>query len=166
MLEQDYGLLLPRRLQVEFSKVVQAITDRDGKELSSREIWDAFKAEFLDEAGPYGFIDHTSLPDRTQGRALEATIRVKGKPRRIEGHGTGPIDAFVDALRARWPSRSRWSTTMSMPSAPAPMRTAVAYVEARAGDGRTLFGVGMDKNIVTASLRAVTSAANRLQRVK
>ena len=164
VLEQDYGLLLPRRLQVEFSKVVQAITDRDGKELSSREIWDAFKAEFLDEAGPYGFVDHTSLPDRAQGRALEATIRVKGKPRRIEGHGTGPIDAFVDALARTLAIEIEVVDYHEHAVGAGANATAVAYVEARAGDGRTLFGVGMDKNIVTASLRAVTSAANRLQR--
>jgi len=164
VLEQDYGLLLPRRLQVEFSKVVQAITDREGKELSSREIWEAFKAEFLDESGPYGFIDHTSLPDRTQGRALEATIRVKGKPRRIEGHGTGPIDAFVDALARTLAIEIEVVDYHEHAVGAGANATAVAYVEARAGDGRTLFGVGMDKNIVTASLRAVTSAANRLQR--
>ncbi|HSY86419.1 MAG TPA: 2-isopropylmalate synthase [Verrucomicrobiae bacterium] len=166
VLEQDYGLLLPRRLQIEFSKVVQAITDRDGKELSSREIWEAFKAEYLDEAGPYGFVDHTSLPDRAQGRALEATIRVKGKPRRIEGHGTGPIDAFVDALARTLAIEIEVVDYHEHAVGSGANATAVAYVEARAGDGRTLFGVGMDKNIVTASLRAVTSAANRLQRVK
>ncbi|HEY2111373.1 MAG TPA: 2-isopropylmalate synthase, partial [Dongiaceae bacterium] len=153
VLEQDYGLLLPRRLQIEFSKVVQAITDRDGKELSSREIWEAFKAEYLDEAGPYGFVDHTSLPDRAQGRALEATIRVKGKPRRIEGHGTGPIDAFVDALARTLAIEIEVVDYHEHAVGAGANATAVAYVEARAGDGRTLFGVGMDKNIVTASLR-------------
>jgi LeuA allosteric (dimerisation) domain. len=146
--------------------VVQAITDRDGKELSSREIWEAFKAEYLDEAGPYGFVDHTSLPDRAQGRALEATIRVKGKPRRIEGHGTGPIDAFVDALARTLAIEIEVVDYHEHAVGAGANATAVAYVEARAGDGRTLFGVGMDKNIVTASLRAVTSAANRLRRVK
>jgi 2-isopropylmalate synthase len=164
VLEQDYGLQLPRRLQVEFSKVVQAITDREGKELTSREIWEAFRAEYLDEGGNYGFIDHTSLPDRAAGRALEATIRVKGKPRRIEGHGTGPIDAFVDALARTLAIELEIVDYHEHAVGAGANATAVAYVEARTGDGRTLFGVGMDKNIVVASLRAVTSAANRLQR--
>ena len=164
VLEQDYGLQLPRRLQIEFSKAVQAITDREGKELTSREIWEAFKAEYLDEAGSFGFVDHTSLPDRDAGRALDATIRVKGKQRRIEGHGTGPIDAFVDALASSLAIELEVVDYHEHAVGAGANATAVAYVEARTGNGRTLFGVGMDKNIVTASLRAVTSAANRLQR--
>jgi 2-isopropylmalate synthase len=166
VLEQDYGLQLPRRLQIEFSKVVQAITDREGKELTSREIWEAFRGEYLDETGRIGFVDHTSLPDRDAGRALDATIRVKGKQRRIEGHGTGPIDAFVDALARTLAIELEVVDYHEHAVGTGADATAVAYVEARGGNGRTLFGVGMDKNIVTASLRAVTSAANRLQRGK
>jgi 2-isopropylmalate synthase len=164
VLEQDYGIQLPRRLQMEFAKVVQAITDRDGKELTAREIHDAFKAEYLGEGGPYAFIDHTSMPDRQTGRALEAQIRVNGKLRRIEGQGTGPIDAFVDALAKTLAVEFEVVDYHEHAVGAGANAMAIAYVEARSGDGRSLFGVGMDKNIVTASLRAVTSAANRLQR--
>ncbi len=133
--------------------------------MSSREIWDAFKEEYLDEAGRYGFVDHTSLPDRAPGpRARGRRSGVKGKPRRIEGHGNGPIDAFVDALARTRAIEIEVVDYHEHAVGAGADATAVAYVEARAGDGRTLFGVGMDKNIVTASLRAVTSAANRLQR--
>ena len=164
VLEHDYGLQLPRRLQIEFSKVVQEIADREGKELTSRGIWDAFQAEYLSEGGPYAFVDHTSMPDRRTGRALDATIRVNGKTRRIEGHGTGPIDAFVDALARTLALEFEVADYHEHAVGAGANAMAVAYVEAKAGDGRTLFGVGMDKNIVTASLRAVTRAANRLHK--
>jgi 2-isopropylmalate synthase len=162
VLEQDYGLQLPRRLQIEFSKRVQAITDRDGKELTAPEIWAAFKSEYLEARGPYGFVDHTSLPDRALGRQLAATIRVGDELRRIEGHGTGPIDGYVDALARALGLEIEVVDYHEHAVGAGADATAIAYVEARAGDGRVLFGAGLHKNIVTASLLAVTSAANRL----
>ncbi len=164
VLEQDYGLQLPRRLQIEFSKVVQAITDREGKELTSAEIWAAFKTEYLEVEGPYEFLGHTSMPERDSGRSLDATVRVEGRRRQIEGHGTGPIDAFVDALARTLAVEMEVTDYHEHAVGAGADAMAVAYVEVRAADGRTLFGAGMDKNIVTASLRAVTSAANRMQR--
>src|SRR5581483_11616363 len=71
VLEQDHGLQLPRRLQIEFSRIVQAIADRDGRELASREIREAFQADYLDARGPFEFLEHISVPEREAGRALE-----------------------------------------------------------------------------------------------
>jgi 2-isopropylmalate synthase len=163
VLEQDYGLALPRRLQVEFSRVVQAVADRDGTELTPARIWDCFKAEYLDAIGPLAFVDHRTLPDGKSGRVLDATIRAGDEMRQVEGHGSGPIDAYIDALRPVIGTMLELVDYREHAVGTGADATAVAYVELRAGDGQTRFGVGMDKNIVTASLRAVTSAANRVR---
>jgi 2-isopropylmalate synthase len=162
VLEQDYGLALPRRLQVEFSKQVQQVADRQGRELTPEMIWDCFEREYLSESGPLAFVEHRTMPDAASGRALDATIAHAGAARRIEGHGTGPIDAYVDALARSLGLKFEVADYHEHAIGAGADAAAVAYVEIRAADGCTLFGVGMDKNIVTASLKAVTSAANRL----
>ncbi len=162
LLEQDYGMSLPRRLQIEFSRIVQQITDQDGKEITSKQIWEAFNGEYLAENGPVGFVDHHSLPDRERGRVLDATISVKGEERRVEGSGSGPIDAYVDALSRTLGVGLDVVDYHEHALGSGADAAAMAYVEMRRADGKTLFGVGRDKNIVTASLKAVTSAANRL----
>jgi 2-isopropylmalate synthase len=166
VLERDHGLALPRRLQIEFSKIVQAIADREGTELSSARIHEAFRAEYLDESGPYALVEYGTVPESrgSERRILSATVRIDGKEQSIEGRGLGPIDAFVDALnRATGPDLEVVDYHEHAMGAGA-NAMAVAYVEARAADGTVLFGVGMHKNIVAASLRAVIGAANRLAR--
>ena len=159
LLKTDHGFDLPRALQVEFSKIVQAWTDKTGKEASSAEIWRMFQETYLDEQ-KLALAEYRTLPD-AKGRVLTATIRERGKPRIVEGVGSGPVDAFVDALkRARISAIEVLDYREHALGAGADARAA-AYVEARTPDGRTLFGVGVDQNIVAASLRAVTSAAAR-----
>jgi 2-isopropylmalate synthase len=165
ILEQDYGLALPRRLQIEFSATVQRIADRDGVELTPSRIWDCFQAEYLAEAGPVEFVEHRTLPEAGGGRTLDATIRVDGVTRRIAGTGSGPIDAYVEALGKSVGIALAVVDYREHSTGAGADATAVAYVEARLSDGSALFGVGMDRNIVSASLRAVTSAANRAIRV-
>jgi len=167
VLEQDYGLSLPRRLQIEFSKAVQIIADREGKELMPEQIWDCFRTEYLDESGPVVFVDHHDIPDLQAGErcVLRATVGVDGQIRRIEGSGTGPIDAFVDAVNRTLGSAIEIVDYHEHATGSGAAATAVSYVEVLVDDHRTLFGVGMHKNIVTASLRAVTSAANRVLRI-
>ena len=159
LLKTDHGFDLPRALQVEFSKIVQAWTDKTGKEASSAEIWRMFQETYLDEQ-KLALAEYRTLPD-AKGRVLTATILERGKPRIVEGVGSGPVDAFVDALkRARISAIEVLDYREHALGAGADARAA-AYVEARTPDGRTLFGVGVDQNIVAASLRAVTSAAAR-----
>jgi len=166
VLEQDYGLTLPRRLQIEFSKVIQAIADRDGKELASKEIWDCFRSTYLEQDGPYAFVEHRTVPDGASPgrRLLDATIRIGDEERRIEGRGNGPIDAFTDALNRATGLSLAVVDYHEHATGTGADATAVAYVEARGADGATLFGVGLHQNIVTASLKAIVSAANRLER--
>jgi 2-isopropylmalate synthase len=165
LLETDYGLELPRRLQIEFASVVQRATDATGKELSAKDIHAAFAAEYLTD-GSLAFRDHTTLPTGKNGaeRRIEARVDIDGKPHVLTGDGNGPIAAYVDALARLGIAVDvvdyREHAIKGTQGAKA---QAAAYVEAKIGD-RTLFGVGIDANIVAASLKAITSAVNRAKR--
>jgi 2-isopropylmalate synthase len=159
LLKADHGFDLPRGLQVEFSKVVQHWTDRTGKEISSAEIWRMFQETYLSE-DRLSLVGYRTLPD-PQGRLLTATVRVAGAERVIEGRGTGPIDALVDALDKAGLGRIEVQDYREHALGAGANAQAAAYVEARTVDGRVLFGVGLDRSIVDASLRAVVSAAGR-----
>lgn len=170
VLEQDYGLELPRRLQIEFSQVIQRIADGTGKEISPALIWEAFDGEYLSQPqGRFTFSGHRTLPDphKSEQRSLTASIRDGSNAIELEGHGTGPIDAYIDALgrhagvEINLVDYREHAISPSAASGGASSE-AVAYVEVKRPDGTTLFGVGRDRNIVAASLKAVTSAANRL----
>ena len=164
VMETDYGLKLPRMLQVEFSGVIQKVTDATGKEMESEEIRSIFEKEYLEQDGPIGFGNYRTVPDAhaSEIRRMTAEITWNGEPRIIEGKGNGPIDGFIDALK------NGLNLTMAIQNyhehavGKGADATAVAYVEVSTPDGGTLFGVGRDPNIVAASLRAIVSAANRV----
>ncbi len=162
LLKTDYGLDLPRLLQVEFSGAVQAMTDRTGKEASAAEIWRLFNATYLDPAAGVVLVDYEMLPDTRAGRRLEAVIRRNGSEQRISGTGNGPIDAFIDALRRHCGIDLALVDYREHAITAGSSAKAAAYAQIRAPGGGTLFGVGLDENIVTASLQAVASAAARL----
>ncbi len=98
ILEKEHGIELPRRLQIEFSKVVQAIADGEGVELAADRLWSAFEDEYLDGNGRYGFVSHSASADHTEQDVI-AKITVDGNLKTILGHGNGPVDGFVDAIR-------------------------------------------------------------------
>ena len=164
VMETDYGLKLPRMLQVEFSGVIQKVTDATGKEMESEEIRSIFEKEYLEQDGPIGFGNYRTVPDAhaSEIRRMTAEITWNGEPRIVEGKGNGPIDGFIDALK------NGLNLTMAIQNyhehavGKGADATAVAYVEVSTPDGGTLFGVGRDPNIVAASLRAIVSAANRV----
>jgi 2-isopropylmalate synthase len=164
VLKADHGLDLPRGLQIEFSKRVQEVADRTGKELTSADIWSLFEETYLRRDGVV-LRDYSLLPEPRAGeRRIAATIVVDGIERRIEGVGNGPIAAFVDALRRdRDIALNVLDYHEDAVSAGADAQAA-AYVQIRDGGDATLYGVGIDSDIVTASLRAVASAATRVLR--
>jgi 2-isopropylmalate synthase len=159
VLETEHGIELPRRLQIEFSKVVQGIADGEGVELSSARLWSAFEGEYLDGNGKYGFVEH-----KASGETLTATITVDGKRKSIKGHGNGPVDGFVDVIRKESGLQFDVADYREHAMGHGANASAVAYMELRLADGTTLFGVGIDKNIVVASLKAVVSGVNRASR--
>jgi 2-isopropylmalate synthase len=163
VMKADYGLDLPRGLQIEFSKVVQEVADRTGKELSSADIWSLFRDTYL--RGGMRLVDYTVLPEPRAGeRRIAATVALDGTERRIEGVGNGPIAAFVDALRRECGIELTVLDYHEDAVSAGADAQAAAYVQIRGNDASTLYGVGMDSDIVTASLRAVASAATRALR--
>jgi 2-isopropylmalate synthase len=165
ILETEHGIELPRRLQIEFSKVVQAIADGEGVELSAERLWRSFESEYLEGNGRFGFIEHNAKSDHGD-QDLTARINDDGKHKTIHGHGNGPVDGFVDAMRKESGLAFDVADYREHAMGHGANAAAIAYVELRLADGATLFGVGIDKNIVVASLKAVVSGVNRaLKRV-
>jgi len=163
VMKADYGLDLPRGLQIEFSKVVQEVADRTGKELSTTDIWSLFQNTYL--RGSMRLVEYSLLPEPRPGeRRIAATITIDGAEREIEGVGNGPIAAFVDALRRCCDIELIVLDYHEDAVGAGADAQAAAYVQIRGNDASTLYGVGMDSDIVTASLRAVASAATRALR--
>ena len=164
LLESDYGIIMPRGLQIEFSNQVQTITDQTGKELSAADIFAAFREHYLDNQTPYALVDYRTVPDThaTEIRRMTATVRENGVEHEISGTGNGPIDAFVDAIREMTGIALQVIDYHEHSAGAGAAATAVAYIQVDSGDGHSLFGVGMHSNIVTASLHALLSATNRV----
>jgi 2-isopropylmalate synthase len=163
VMKADYGLDLPRGLQIEFSKIVQEVADRTGKELSSTDIWSLFQNTYL--RGGMRLVEYSLLPEPRAGeRRIAATITIEGAERQIEGVGNGPIAAFVDALRRCCDIELIVLDYHEDAVGAGADAQAAAYVQIRGDDAGTLYGVGMDSDIITASLRAVASAATRALR--
>jgi 2-isopropylmalate synthase len=164
VLQADYGLNLPRNLQVEFREDIQAITDAEGKEVPSKRIYDRFIELYVDQPGArLKFVDHQTFPDTEHKgrRVIEAVILDGGKEVTITGSGTGPIDGFVDAL-SRYIGVDMTVLDYSEHSMQRGSNaSAISYVEVEHPGGR-LFGAGINTNIVAASLEAVISVANRI----
>ena len=160
ILEKEHGIELPRRLQIEFSKVVQAIADGEGVELAADRLWGAFQSEYLEGNGRYGFVSHSASADQAEQDVI-AKITVDGNLKTILGHGNGPVDGFVDAIRKDSGLNFDVADYREHAIGMGANAAAIAYVELRLADGSSLFGVGVDKNIVVASLKAVISGVNR-----
>ncbi|GAB3250548.1 2-isopropylmalate synthase [Alteromonas gracilis] len=163
IMKAEHKMDLPRRLQIEFSRVVQERTDGEGGEMSPDAIWEAFSAEYLVREEPLrlDFV-HTSSASGAQD-SLAVDVHVDGEIRSLQGQGNGPIAAFVDALGTL--GDERFADVRVLDYAEHALSAggdavAAAYVECAVG-GQVLWGVGVDANIVTASLKAVISAVNR-----
>lgn len=165
ILQQDYGINLPRNLQVEFREDIQRITDEQGKELPSRSIYDRFIARYVEQPeGRLKFVDHHTYPaglDQKGIRVVAAEITDGGETKRIEGKGTGPIDGFINALSIYLGMELSVADYSEHSLQHGSNASAIAYVEVEHAGGK-LFGVGINKNIVAASLEAIVSAANQV----
>jgi 2-isopropylmalate synthase len=159
----EHGLDLPRRLQIEFSSVIQKLTEASGTEISADQIWTAFESTYLTTMLPVTLVGHpmiTTAPD-SGATTLETAVRLHGVERWIKGSGNGPIAAFVEALQRDGGITVELTDYNEHALGEGADARAAAYVEARVNGGKSRWGVGLDANIVTASLRAVISAVNR-----
>jgi 2-isopropylmalate synthase len=161
LLETEYGVAMPRRLQVEFSGVVQSHTDESGGEMEAADIWAMFSQTYLANERPIRYVRHHLFEDGAQ-QGIRLTVEKDGGPHTLAATGNGPIDAAVHALSALGISvqvRSYEEKAMGKGED----AKACAFMEVMlSGGDRECYGVGMDANIVTASIRALVSGVNRL----
>ncbi|SFQ89131.1 2-isopropylmalate synthase [Halopseudomonas formosensis] len=159
LLEQEYGISLPRRMQIEFSQVVQGETDRLGLEMTAQQIHDLLEREYLQASEPYSLIRHR-LQEENGTSAVDVEVQEQGRNHHWRGTGKGPLEALVNALPVKveimdYNEHAIGSGTNAR---------AAAYIEIRMDNGRSLHGIGIDENLTTASFRALFSAVNRAQR--
>lgn len=171
LMEAEFGVVMPRRLQVEFSGAVQTHTDAHGGEMTAQAIWDLFDATYLNMPQAHlryvehHLFDHAGSAGKAHVQGIRLALEVQGQAMLLSGEGNGPIDAAVHALQGigvhvQVRSFEERSTKASTDAAEA---QACAFLElAPVGASAECFGVGMDTNIVTASVKALVSGVNRL----
>jgi len=167
VLLHEYGLDLPRHLQVDFANKIQAVTEDTGTEITSYEIQRRFMAEYVEPDSPsVEIIGHRSSSDTLESgtTTLEAKLIVDGAEQMVQGEGNGPIDAFVHALHTAGLFDGKIVDYTEHTMGTGSDATAVAYVEVDTGARDTTWGVGLHESIVSASLRAIVSAVNNLNR--
>jgi 2-isopropylmalate synthase len=165
LMKTEHGFDLPRRLQIEFSKTIQHITEDSGTEVSAAVMWDAFQGEYLPSEPRFQLLGHELRSDSSTGRTtIVAQLMVDGAHRTIDGEGNGPIDAFVKALRSGLGATLDVTDYTEHAIGQGSEAMAVAYVETQSKEHGVLWGVGTDPSTITASLRAVLNAYERSQR--
>ncbi len=170
LLQHEYGLELPRRLQIEFSQVVQNSMDQEQKEFTAEDIWGIFSQTYLHlQAGDYTYMAHQLQEDSANQTAqhvhIQAHIGHQGQNLQISGHGNGPIDAFIQGANQQLGFNIQVVDYHEHALGKGQDAQAVSYLELRIQD-QVLFGVGMHANILTASLKAILSGLNRYKKIK
>jgi len=178
LLELEYGIKLPKEAQVEFAQIVQKITDKVGREISAKEIYEAFMATYIEMDGPLKLVDcemSKILVEPDSGVQLTASVCFEGDQRKISGEGNGPLAAFVDGMN-KMLAKSQMQISLSdyysvarskckaaqQSEAVCSVRCKVLHKDVELGSAR--FGVGLHGNTTTAALRAVLSAINRISK--
>ena len=165
LLEKDHGLSMPRRLQIEFSQVIQRITDETGKEISASDIWDTFQETYFNENGTFKFLEHhinsRANKEGIQEDEIEIKIKKGNETKAIKGSGNGPIDAMMDALNTNLELDVKIADYHQHAISSGSDAKAVAYSEISYKD-QSVWGVGIHQNTVIAGLESVINGLNRL----
>jgi 2-isopropylmalate synthase len=165
VLEQDHGLKLPKRMQANFSSTVQELSDSTGRELTSTDIWEAFEKRYhLKGEGRFRLIDfqESQSPKQQDERIFAGKIRIDGVEQSVSGRGNGLISSLANALESALGGPLDIIDYSEHAIGHGTDARAAAYVECRVGDGPVLFGVGISRDVATASVRAILSASNAL----
>lgn len=164
VLEQDFGLVMPKSMHPEMGRIVQGYADKVGREISSQEVYDLFVSQFLTPEGPYRLVGYWPRPDESDPTQIhgEVRIEVNGEEKRIIADGNGPISAFVRAMRSVGAPEFSIDDYHEQAVGKGAEATAMAYVPVKLHDGRVVFGVGTDTNIDQAAVRAIVAALNRV----
>ncbi len=163
-MKEEHGFDLPRRLQIEFSKAIQHVTENTGTEISPNVMWDTFQAQYIPETPRFRLRTHelhTTSVDGEGRTRLAAQLEVDGEPVTVHGEGDGPVEAFVQAITAHFDEPFDVVDYSEHAIGRGADAQAVAYVETTGPTGNLKWGLGQDPNITTASLRAVLSAFER-----
>ena len=167
LLEKDHGLSMPRRLQIEFSQVIQKIADESGKEISPSDVWDNFQTTYLNESGSYEFVDHNinskANKDGSQTDEIEINLKVNDEIISITGTGNGPIDAMVNSIKDYLKLDIKISDYHQHAISAGSDAKAVAYSELLLNE-KSVWGVGIHQNTVIAGFESVISGLNRLSK--
>jgi 2-isopropylmalate synthase len=163
VIEQDQGLKLPKRMQAHFSKHVQALADELGRELQAEDIWSVFRRVYrLDEPQHFHLVDYEETRANDGARVFAGRIGVDGRVQSVSGRGNGLISSVVTTLAQSFGVNLEVRDYSEHAMSKGSDARAAAYVECVTADGRTIWGVGIDEDIATASVRAVLSAANAI----
>jgi 2-isopropylmalate synthase len=167
LLEKDHGLSMPRRLQIEFSQVIQKLADESGKEISPSDIWNNFQDTYLTKSGNYEFLEHNinskANNDGTQSDQIELSLLSNSNKISIKGSGNGPLDAMIDAIKKDLDIDLKISDYHQHAISSGSDAQAVAYSELIFKD-KSVWGVGIHQNTVIAGLESVISGLNRLSK--
>jgi 2-isopropylmalate synthase len=162
LMDTEHGLDLPRALQIEFSKHVQAVTEATGTEIKPGELWDVFTRTYLPDDAGIRLIS-SEISSSEKGTSVVAQVLVDGRHQTISGRGNGPVAALVNGLRDELALEVAVEDYHEHALTAGSEASAVAYVQASDAAGQRTWGVGIDSSILNASLQAVISAANRLR---
>ena len=164
IIEKDHGLSLPRRLQIDFSGIIQKIADETGKELEADLIWDNFNRTYIEVNGKYEYLNHEIVSkideNNKQIDEINLNLRINGKDANLHGKGNGPIDSFIDALSSEFEFNLKVSDYQQNAISSGSDASAAAYIELYIKD-RTFWGVGINSNTVVASFQAIINGINR-----
>ena len=163
VMESEFGCQLPKTMQPEFGQVVQALSDRSGREVEAHEIWGAFQREYLEVGAPLRFVDYAIASDTEDSSRMYGTLTliVDGEEMVLKGAGNGPIDALKDALGGAGLADFRLTHYSEHALGQGTDSTAIAYIQIVRDDGTQRFGAGTNPNIAKASALALISALNR-----
>jgi 2-isopropylmalate synthase len=167
IMDHEFGIKMPKEMHPDFGRIVQEMTDREGRELQTREIYEAFEQHYLDLHRPFDLISfqvmkrHSDKKEKRSFAEVEATLEVDGREQSIEGEGNGPLDAFSNALKVlvtgEWSLCSYHEHALNTGS----HAKAVAYIQVERMDGKRFWGAGIDTDIIIASVKALLSGLNR-----
>ena len=164
IIEKDHGLSLPRRLQIDFSGIIQKIADETGKELEADLIWDNFNRTYIEVNGKYEYLNHEIVSKNDENNKqideINLNLRINDKDTNLHGKGNGPIDSFINALSSEFKFNLKVSDYQQNAISSGSDASAAAYIELYIKD-RTFWGVGINSNTVVASFQAIINGINR-----
>ena len=163
IIEKDHGLSLPRRLQIDFSRVIQKIADQSGKELEAELIWETFNKTYIKVEGKYEYLNHEIISKNDKNDQIDEitlSLNIKGKTHTLSGKGNGPIDSFINAISNNLNLNLKVSDYQQNAIASGSDASAAAYIELAIKD-QILWGIGINQNTVVASFQAIINGLNR-----